>query len=1055
MPTSTPDASVSHSVDWGSAKEADGREEIARAIEHAAHLLPTQGPLSIFVHHNTLHALEALPFEEAVVEGKRLFGCEPYLSEQRYHEELTRGRITREDLREVLMDDLQDDADILVASFGTRYTLRLSMLQTLLPPIPDAELHWMLAETQLLRSFRNDVPAAFRERVLTQTRAWVTRQWAIECSDEVESRTSKHHASPLPQVVRSELAADKSKPIHRWSDEQWERFTLRCLWKLCECGVHIADETTSQKEDALPRVDVPIAESIGRVCGENPNALVDQVLIRFCASYLDQGFADWMLPDRQHGFACAFSLLLEGSWNLRPTWMASIKEDLKQVCHSSWDALDSIECSLSRLGLEGQDRESFLTHSLLALRGWAGMVWQAEKQGKAFKQSVSSGTLSEYLAIRLLLFRGAVESIGQQHFGNSQLLASDIVQRVRKQAGSQTNLGTGSRVHTVFQLAQLGGWTPEQLTNMSPAQWRCLVGEVDSFSSIHRRRLLHLAYERQYRQSALDAIAVHAQRRREKQATPVETKYAAIFCIDDREESFRRHLEEVQPMCRTAAAAGFFGVAMNYRGTDHARFRPLCPAIVTPKHYVREEPLFSAIDVSERRAIRRRRIGRFNHQVHQHSRTMLGGWVTGVLGAVATFPMVARILAPRLTSRVRDSAGIFVSPPATELHLERLAEDPGPEPDAMGYSLDEMAAIVVRVLQDIGIVREFPPIILFFGHGSGSLNNPHESAYNCGACSGGRGGPNARAFAMMANDARVRRRMRALGIDLPDDLRVLGAYHNTCNDAVQYYDLDWLPRSHRDLFREIERDIEETRARNAHERARRFESASLDLTPREALKHVEERAEDLSQARPEYNHATNALVTVGRREWTRGLFMDRRVFLTEYDPALDDDDNSILSRILQAAIPVCAGISLEYYFSTVDVEGYGCGSKLPHNVVSMIGVMTGASSDLRPGLSQQMVEIHEPMRILFVIETTPERLSRIIQANEAIRRLVQGDWVQVAVIDPETAVISRYVKGRFEPHLIAEHELPRAPSSSHWYRGRRGHLGFASIDESAPQEAVR
>ncbi len=230
---------------------------------------------------------------------------------------------------------------------------------------------------------------------------------------------------------------------------------------------------------------------------------------------------------------------------------------------------------------------------------------------------------------------------------------------------------------------------------------------------------------------------------------------------------------------------------------------------------------------------------------------------------------------------------------------------------------------------------------------------------------------------------------------------------------MTWYDLDRIPLKHRPLFERAKAAIDEARRRSAHERCRRFESADLSISTDDALRHVEGRAEDLSQTRPEYGHATNALCFVGRRDWSRGLFLDRRAFLTSYDPTQDDDRSSILERLLQAVIPVCAGINLEYYFSYVDPTGYGCGTKLPHNITSLLGVMDGAASDLRPGLPWQMVEIHEPVRLLFVIETTPEAMRRIIDENEAIARLVNGNWVQLAVLDAEANRIRRYVDGEF------------------------------------------
>ncbi len=484
---------------------------------------------------------------------------------------------------------------------------------------------------------------------------------------------------------------------------------------------------------------------------------------------------------------------------------------------------------------------------------------------------------------------------------------------------------------------------------------------------------------------------------------------------------------------------------MYYQGGREAFFRPLCPINIVPKHYVREEPKFSAESHSAKFQARRRLIGRLSQNIHFGSRSLLGGSATALLGSVASVPMITRILMPRLTSRFRSIAGIMFEQPATELHIERETEQPGKENDALGYSLSEMAGIVVRILQDIGLTKQFAPIVLFLGHGSSSLNNPHESAYNCGACSGGRGGPNARAFATMANDPRVRKLIRDRGIEIPDDVCFLGGYHNTCNDAIDYFDLDSLPRSHRSLFRKLESDLNQARSANAHERSRRFYSVPTDATLREALAAVEQRSEDLSQARPEYNHATNAMCYVGKREWTRGLFMDRRSFLVSYDADQDNENAAILARILAAAIPVCGGISLEYYFSTVDNEVYGCGSKLPHNIVSLSGVMTGAASDLRPGLSAQMVEIHEPMRILFLIETTPEKMHRIIEENPQIKQMVENNWVQLATFEIESGTIQRYVNGNFQKWTSMKTELPRVRSSMEWYQGKREHLEFAQV----------
>ena len=164
------------------------------------------------------------------------------------------------------------------------------------------------------------------------------------------------------------------------------------------------------------------------------------------------------------------------------------------------------------------------------------------------------------------------------------------------------------------------------------------------------------------------------------------------------------------------------------------------------------------------------------------------------------------------------------------------------------------------------------------------------------------------------------------------------------------------------------------------------------------------RANDFSQARPELGHATNAAAFIGRRSMSQGAFFDRRVFLISYDPN-QDPEGTVLEAILLAAGPVGAGINLEYYFSTVNNERYGCGTKITHNVTGLFGIMEGTSSDLRTGLPKQMIEIHEAMRLQVVVEASIEVLTRIYQRQPPLQELIGNGWLLLSAKDPDSGAI--------------------------------------------------
>lgn len=1015
-----------------------GDDRLCATIERAAHGLPAQGPISVFVHHNTLHSLEEEGFEQAVATGARIFGCHPYFTEDQFHVELERDRILPEDLAAELLDDLGDHADTLLGFLGTRYHLRLAMLEQPMRLAPTRELEWLITESDALRQFRDEVPPATRAKLLDRTRQWVAR--------DLRSGHAEEQPPRVREAVEPLLSVFGTQRSDRWSDATWVSFVLNLLWRACLHGVR-------DGAPPLPVAPAPIRhrDLLLEATGEDSDGLVHDLLIRFAGAFCDQGLAAWPLPNRDAGFFRAFCQVYAGG-GLPDRWLRGLAAEIEAHGGDNRNPIDSIRRSLDDLGVAEEEQEAWLSQTLLALRGWAGMIWQMETRGDRVPHPVPRGSLVEFLAIRLILDRLALRHVARESLGWTGTLGrlrSVLQNKIPKHAA----LTTEQRAFQVFQLAQLRGWRPEVLCRLPTDQWTSLIREIETFSSIERRRIFQRAFERRYRMRAFEALTAHthASNGQAVASDPVGSvaPFQVITCIDDREESFRRHLEEIEPACATFGAAGFFSVAMYFRSVADACYTPLCPIVVTPSHFVQEHVALTFEDAERVRRQTRHALGTMTHRLHMGSRTFIGGALAAVLGSLASLPLVMRILFPRTTSQMRTWFGRFVEPPpVTHLELERTESTPSADPGHVGYSMDEMAGIVERLLRDIGLTDRFARLVLVLGHGSSSLNNPHESAYNCGACAGARGGPNARAFAQMANDPRVRDKLATRGLVIPDTTRFIGGYHNTCDDGVQLYDLERLPSTHTADFVRVRTVVNEARRRNAHERCRRFYSADVDLSPAAALRHVEARAEDLSQARPEYNHATNAMCIVGRREWSRGLFLDRRAFLHSYDPAQDDDQSSVLTRILQAVVPVCAGISLEYYFSCVDPDGWGAGSKLPHNIASLVGVMDGAASDLRPGLHRQMVEIHEPMRLLFVVETTPEAIIAIMDRNPAIASLVRGRWVQLAVIDPKTASIEVWRDGQFQRFTAERTELPEVPTSITWYHGCRGHLEFARITEA-------
>jgi hypothetical protein len=108
--------------------------------------------------------------------------------------------------------------------------------------------------------------------------------------------------------------------------------------------------------------------------------------------------------------------------------------------------------------------------------------------------------------------------------------------------------------------------------------------------------------------------------------------------------------------------------------------------------------------------------------------------------------------------------------------------------------------------------------------------------------------------------------------------------------------------------------------------------------------------------------------------------------------------------------------------------------------------MNGHASDLRTGLPLQMVELHEPMRLLLIVEATPAALLDVAGRLPEVLRLVANGWVQLVSVDPADGRMARFVGGGFAPYAPEPAALPRVARSVDWYRGKAGHLPPALVE---------
>jgi len=965
-------------------------QSIRTLVDQASATIARCWPLRTFIYRNPLQGFEQLPFDEAVRQGKRLFGGRGYLPNDTYRALARAGRISDGAIREAvaragLLDGFPPVIQIGPARVEALEILRLHLLHGM-TEIDDSLFHWTMAEERAFRCYRHEVPAAVRR----------------------EPAAEHLHAlwrSILDAMGLAEPLTADERPTAPSSPPPGEDGRSRLL----RGGARVGRSRT-------------VAAWLQELTGDNLTDTINDQMILWCSTFLDEGMAVWAMPDRERGFYQAWRDLAPHDHALRLLGITDAPGKIRRLPESPEEAI--ADC-LTRLGLPESVWADYLSLHLAQLPGWAGLIKWREADPPSTRQQQQPIDLVHYLAVRLFCETELVEALCRTRWQIGGSLHA-IQAYFRKQPDAspaqleQSHAARGRRVARdgwrLFHLAQFLGLTPEAIRSADRMALLQMLELLDRSPPEHHGPVWLDALERSYRDRLLGTLrGSHA--KEAPSTSSVNPLAQAVFCIDARSEPLRRHLEGLGDY-ETFGFAGFFGVPICYRPYDADDEQLLCPALITPTRVVVEVPRPDQEEAARQREVHSRwhRVG---HGLFHHlkSNNLTAYVVIDLLGALFGLSFVAKTLFPRTYQRFRSALDHRLHPPvATYPAIDQPNLDAaGAEATRFGFTLAEQAAFVENGLRMMGLTDRFARIVLLCAHGSATENNPYASAYDCGACGGHHGGPNARVLAAMANKPDVRAVLRQRGIQIPEETLLLAGEHNTTTDLVVIFDEERVPASHREDVARLAVTLRDAGRRTTAERLARLPGAPATATPEAAARHAERRSLDWSQVRPEWGLSGHGAFLIGRRTLTRGVNLEGRVFMHSYD-ARQDETGAGLETIMTAPLLVVQWISMEYFFSSVDPWIYGSGSKVLHNVVGGVGVMLGRHGDLRPGLPLQSVTngnlpYHEPMRPLIVIEAPSARVEQIIAKHAVLQRLFDHQWLHLVVMEPSSGALQAYGPG--------------------------------------------
>ncbi|NBB88136.1 MAG: DUF2309 family protein [Bacteroidetes bacterium] len=716
---------------------------------------------------------------------------------------------------------------------------------------------------------------------------------------------------------------------------------LRAAW---EAGA-IDDDHLSDRLDAHGFTESPVrlldrmeAAAAAPAPDRSGDALLNRVMAKWLAAFVDQGQATWAMPHRQEGFYAAWRLVAPYDTTL------AHRDRLRDLPERPLEAL-----ALALSDVESAQWEAILRYHLTALPGWASFIkWRSQDRHDAW-QAAHPITMTGYLAARLHTAR----AIGQP-------VAPDALSDEGE--GAPRNGQDRSAMAAPWLEAWEATYREELLTDLKGAASTAdtaaasdrpkaqLVFCIDVRSEVIRRHLEQTGPYQTFGYAGFFGLPMQFQ--------PYGSATRITSCPPIVDPKHRIH--EVRGDHRPDAAAA------------HERWVALGQAwqqlIKSLKHNV--AAAFGFVEASG---------GLFG--IAMAARTLMPRWLR--------------------TQQQAWAQRIPSSDTFCDLSLDRAPLADRADGLPVGLSVEERSYYAEAAFRLMGW-QQFAPVVVFTGHGSETTNNPYASSLDCGACAGHPGGPNARTLAAICNDPAVREALSARDIEIPDDTVFLAAEHTTTTDAVRLFHPPTLTEVQARIVAQLRQDLGTARARATAERAPDLQGsraihAEAD-TARRAADWAETRPEwglagnaafiiaprtltaGLSLNGRAFLHAYNwetdargtALETIMTGPLVVGEWINMQYYFSTVDNAVYGSGSKITQNVI----------------GNVGIwQGNG------GDLMTGLPLQSLQSDDATP--------YHHPLRLLAVVHAPRARVSRIMERNAQLRSLFDHEWMALAVLDPE------------------------------------------------------